>query len=197
MKTKETRTILAKIDSITDGIEYISSERNNLFMALFDISMEHAKSILILIEKGKFGSAYALARPLIETFIRAAWVQNCATDVEIERFSQRDKINKNFGILISEVEESTKWPDVFSQIKEGLYNNLNSYTHGGNQLTARRFKDEKLVHIPDNDEINVLLRLSVLVSFLCFTSVSETAEIDNAATIANELNEEMKSNIFN
>ena len=197
MKTKETRKILAKIDSITEGIEYTSSEKNNLFMALFDISMEHAKSIVILIENGKFGSAYALARPLIETFIRAAWVQNCATDVEVERFSQRDKINKELGVLISEVEESNKWPGVFSQIKENLYKNLNSYTHGGNQLTARRFKDEKLVHNPDVDEINVLLRLSVLVSFLCITSVSETAEINNAATIAKELNEEMKSEIFN
>ena len=53
------------------------------------------------------------------------------------------------------------------------------------------------MHNPDVDEINVLLRLSVLVSFLCITSVSETAEINNAATIAKELDEEMKSEIFN
>ena len=65
MKTKETRSVLSKIDKATDGIEYSSSEKNNLFMALFDISLEHAKSILILIENGKFGSAYALARPLV------------------------------------------------------------------------------------------------------------------------------------
>jgi hypothetical protein len=72
-------------------------------MALFDISIEHATSIVILIENDKFGSAYTLARPLIETFIRGAWVQNCATQVEVERFSQRDKIKKDFGTLIEEV----------------------------------------------------------------------------------------------
>lgn len=197
MTTKQTRTILAKIDAVTNSIEYTSSEKNNLLMALFDVSMEHSKSIVILIENGKFGSAYALTRPMLETFIRGAWVQNCASEEEIKRFAQRDKINKNFGVLVAEVENSTQWPKVFSQIKEKLYKNLNSYTHGGNQLTARRFQDNNLVHIPDTEEINVLLRLSALISFLCFTSIAETATINNAASIAKELNEEMKEKLFN
>ena len=68
-------------------------KKNNLLMALFDISLEHAKSILILIENGKFGSAYALARPLVESFLRGAWIQNCATDAEVTRLSDKDKIN--------------------------------------------------------------------------------------------------------
>ena len=196
MKTADTRTILVKIDAVINGVEYTSSERNNLFMALFDVSMEHAKSILILIENGKFGSAYALARPMLETFIRGAWFQNCATDGEVERFVKRDKKDREFGLLVSEVEASAQWPNTLSQIKKQLYKNLNSYTHGGNQITARRFTDDQLVHTPDKGEINSLLSLSTLVSFLCFTSIAETASIKNAASIAEELNEAIQNKLF-
>lgn len=196
MKTADTRTILAKIDAVVNGFEYTSSERNNVFMALFDVSMEHAKSILILIENGKFGSAYALTRPMLETFIRGSWFQNCATDGEVERFVKKDKINKEFGLLVSEVETSAQWPNALSNIKEQLYKNLNSYTHGGNQITARRFTDDQLVHIPYKDEINSLLSLCALVSFLCFTSIAETARIENAASIAGELNEVIQNKLF-
>ena len=51
---------------------------------------------------------------------------------------KRDKIDKEFGLLVSEVEASAQWPNTLSQIKKQLYKNLNSYTHGGNQITARQ-----------------------------------------------------------
>ena len=197
MKTAETRRILAKIDSAINGAEFTSSEKSNLLMALFDVSIEHAKSITILIENGKFGSAYALGRSMFETFIRGAWIQYCATNEEIKRFSQRDRIKKEFGELIAEVEITKKWPNLFSQIKDKSYKNLNSYTHGGNQILSRRFKDGNLMHFPDIDEINALLRLSALVAFLCFLSISEVATIKNAALIAEDLNKEMKDTLFN
>ncbi len=196
MKIKETRSILARIDKATDGIEYTSSERSNLFMALFDISLEHAKSIVILIENGKFGSAYTLARPLIETFIRGAWVQKCATQVEVERFSQRDKIKKDFGTLIEEVESKTGWPDFFSWIKDNLYKNMNSYTHGGNQLTARRFAGDSLVHVPDVEEINALCRLSAMVSFLCLTSIANCAVITDIKNLVVDLDSEIDNKLL-
>ena len=196
MKIKETRSILAKIDKVTDGIEYTSSERSNLFMALFDISLEHAKSIVILIENGKFGSAYTLARPLIETFIRGAWVQSCATQVEVENLSQRDKINKNFGTLIDEVESKTGWPDFFSWIKNNLYKNMNSYIHGGNQLAARRFSGDSLIHIPDVEEINALCRLAAMVSFLCLTSIANCAAISDIDNLVADLDSDIHSNLL-
>jgi hypothetical protein len=196
MKIKETRSILATIDKATDGIEYTSSERSNLFMALFDVSMEHAKSIIILIEHGKFGSAYALARPLLETFIRAAWIQNCATEIEVERLAKRDKIKKNFGVLIEEVERKTGWPDFFSWIKDNILKNMHSYTHGGKELAARRFKGDKLVHMPDVGEINALCRLSAIISFLCLTSVAESAEIPDIDNLAMKLNHQIKTKLL-
>lgn len=196
MKIKETRSILAIIDKATDGIEYTSGERSNLFMALFDISFEHAKSIAILIENGKFGSAYALSRSLIESFIRGAWIQNCATQVEVERLSQRDKINKEFGKLIEEVEASREWPDFFSWIKDNLFKNMHSYTHGGNQLTARRFAGDSLVHLPDVEEINALCRLAVTVSFLCLTSVAKCAVVKDIDKLVADLDNKIRNNLL-
>jgi hypothetical protein len=165
-------------------------------MALFDISLEHGKSIVILIENAKFGSAYALARPLIETFIRAAWVQNCATQIEVERLSNRDKINKNLGALIEEVETKTGWPNFFSWIKDNLYKNMHSYTHGGNQLTARRFSDDSLVHIPDVEEVNALCRLAAIVSFLCLTSIAKCAAVTDIDNLVVELENKIRNNLL-
>jgi len=196
MKIKETRSVLAKIDKATDGIEYSPSEKNNLFMALFDISLEHAKSILILIENGKFGSAYALARPLVESFIRGAWIQNCATDTEVTRLSEKDKINKDFSVLIDEVEGTTGWPNFFSWVKDNLYKNMNSYTHGGNQLVARRFSGDSLIHIPDVQEINALLGLATIVGFLCLTSIANHATIKDIDNLVADLDNKIHTNIL-
>ena len=171
MKIKETRSILAEIDANLEGIEFISDDRNDFSLPLFDISIDHAKSIIILCENGIFSSAYALARPMFECYVRASWLQNCATEEQISKIKEKDKFPLNLGQMIEAIEAPDDMPKALSNMKSLLIKNLHSYTHGGVQLTARRYSGTDLVHKPDQDEVNGLLRMLSLIAFLSFVAI--------------------------
>lgn len=176
MKIIETRKILSQIDNELEGIEFISDGRNDISLALFDISFDHSKSILILCESGIFSSAYALARPMFECFVRAAWLQYCASDRQIENIKKKDNFPLSLGELIKAVETNNDWPKGLSSMKKLLIKNMNSYTHGGMQLAARHFSGLNLVHIPDRDEVNALLRMLSIISFLSFFEIVKISD---------------------
>ena len=171
MKIKETRSILAEIDANLEGIEFISDHRNDFSLPLFDISIDHAKSIIILCENGIFSSAYALARPMFECYVRASWLQNCATEEQISKIKEKDKFPLNLGQMIKAIEAHDNMPKALSNMKSLLIKNLHSYTHGGVQLTARRYSGTNLVHKPGQDEVNGLLRMLSLIAFLSFIAI--------------------------
>ena len=171
MKIKETRSILAEIDANLEGIEFISDDKNDFSLPLFDISIDHAKSIIILCENGIFSSAYALARPMFECYVRASWLQNCATEEQISKVKEKDKFPLNLGQMIEVIETPDDMPKALSNMKSLLIKNLHSYTHGGVQLTARRYSGTDLVHKPDRDEVNGLLRMLSLIAFLSFVAI--------------------------
>jgi hypothetical protein len=65
-----TRKTLAIIDEEIDGVGFEPTIKNKLSAPLFDIAQAHAKAIVILLEAPIYASAYALVRPLIESFVR-------------------------------------------------------------------------------------------------------------------------------
>ena len=99
-------------------------------------------------------------------------------------------------MLIDEVECTTGWPNFFSWVKDNLYKNMNSYTHGGNQLAARRFSGDSLIHIPDVPEINALLGLATIVGFLCLTSIANHATIKDIDNLVADLDNEIHTKIL-
>lgn len=171
MKIQETRSILAEIDANLEGIEFIADDRNDFSLPLFDISIDHAKSIIILCENGIFSSAYALARPMFECYVRASWLQNCATEEQIAKIKEKDIFPLNLGQMIEAIETPEDMPKALSNMKNLLIKNLHSYTHGGVQLTARRYSGTDLVHKPDKDEVDGLLRMLSLIAFLSFVAI--------------------------
>ena len=105
-KLKHARSLLSQINHEIDGVEFISKgDRNRVAGALFDIVLDHANAIMILIENEIYSSAYALARPLFEGFVRASWLLNCSTDDEIELLVEKDKFKKSFGEMLECVEK--------------------------------------------------------------------------------------------
>lgn len=186
MKTQSTREILSLIDNAWEGIEFIADERNDFSLALFDISFEHCKSILVLCENGHFASAYALARPMYECFTRAAWIQYCATPSHIEKVKKVDKFPLTLRKLVKNIEAKTRWPQALSKMFQYLINNMHSYTHGGTQLVARRFHGENLVHIPDKAEVNALFRLLLIIAYVAFV---ETIKISENTSKVQEFND--------
>jgi hypothetical protein len=193
---KFTRTILSKIDNELEGLSYDANDRNNLSSALFDIAIDHSKSIIILLENGIYSSAYSLVRPMFESFVRAAWVQHCATDEQIKKVITKDKFPLSLGEMLDAVEKDRDWSRTLSKIKESAITNMHSYTHGGMQLIARRFTGSELVHIPDPEEVNELLKFLAIMSFLSFNEmvlISKSTEKDG---FAKEIYKEISIKLF-
>lgn len=197
MKISQTRNILAQIDKEIEGMEFTSDDRKDVSLSLLDVSFDHAKSILILCENGIFSSAYALARPMFECFVRGVWVQYCASDEKLEKIREKDDFPRQLGVMIKAVEEATSWPKGLSNIKKLLLSNMHSYTHGGIQLTARRFSGNSLVHLPDKEEVNALLRMLSIISFLAFIEIVQMSGISNKDHFIGKIQLEIEDKLLN
>lgn len=178
-----TRNLLANIDENVHLLAFDgTSDRNRISAALFDITHDHAKAILISLENSLFASAYALARPLFETFVRAAWIQYCANENEINHVIKKDEFKLEFGEMLSAIEERRDWEKTLSKVKKTTWKTMHSFTHGGKQLIARRFKDNYIEHDVDELELMGILQFVALISFLSLNEMIEMSigyETDN------------------
>jgi hypothetical protein len=68
--------------------------------------IEHQESILLLIMHDKAGSASALFRPVVEGAYRALWINLPATDAEVKKFNEKDKIDLGFGEIASALDNA-------------------------------------------------------------------------------------------
>lgn len=120
---------------------YTPNLRNTVFHALADLVPEHFGAIILLVEQRQFfGSAFALLRPLIETYLRAIWVNSIASDEELAMISQGAKELPKFSVCRAAVEAYFAQNGV-----SGLYDmhsdfvkSLHGFTHSGlEQITNR------------------------------------------------------------
>ncbi len=167
------KELLEKFKFEMDGVALNNNDKNILSAALFDISLDHSRAILKLLdaEDPNCASAYALVRPMFECFIRASWIFDCSTISEIEYIKKRDKFPFRYTQMISAVEKSNNWPETLTLAFKRGKKYFHSFTHGGMQIISRRFQDNYIIHNIDKNEIQDLLRFIVLISFLSFIGI--------------------------
>lgn len=156
-------------------------------LALFDLSHEHALSIVVLLERNNFGSAYALLRSCIEAYIRGVWLYKCAPEDKIGTF-----INK-----------SKKWPSLSQQVKaidqlldtEGFFSGrflgktmgqLDALNHGVSLQIQRRLEDRSLGIVEKPQEKTEFIKEVVLISILAHAGM---VEIIKSKDMADKLDE--------
>ncbi len=63
--------------------------RNRVVAACFAVALDHFDAVLALLGRNPkiYSSAFALTRLVFESYIRGMWLKYCATDDEIENFS--------------------------------------------------------------------------------------------------------------
>ena len=170
---ESTKKILENIETELAGLGFEKSHRNVLSVALFDVSLDHANGIIILLANKKpiIPSAYALVRPMFECFVRGAWLQHCATDEQIEQIIQKDSFPLRFKEMLDAAEQENKWPATLTEIMKRAIKNMHSYTHGGMEIISRRFKDGVLEHVPDEKEISDILTFIAILSYVSFCQI--------------------------
>jgi hypothetical protein len=123
---------------------YLDDRRTVIVIGFIDQIIEHHESMLLLLRNGKTGSAFALARSVVEGMYRGMWINFVATDVQIERFERTDEIGLNMTELACAIDAGYHAEDFFKDLKRRSWDALNSYTHTGMLQLGRRFREHNV-----------------------------------------------------
>ena len=113
---QESREIHTWTISSLDDILFPVNKRLLLSIAAFDVVLDHFTGITALTENRVYGAAFALVRPLFETFVRAVWLKDCGTDQDLLLF-ERDEFSRSCGQALREIEQ-------LESFKSGALSNL-------------------------------------------------------------------------
>jgi hypothetical protein len=98
---------------ILGGHSFPDDRRTYTVIGFITVLIELQESILLLVLYDKPGSAAALLRTVVESAYRALWVNLPASDAEIEKFNQKDKIDLGFGEIAEAVDDAYSTADFF------------------------------------------------------------------------------------
>jgi len=92
------------------------------------------------------GSAFALARSIVESMYRGSWVNLCATEEQIRAFEVNDVFPLGIGEMARALDETygAAAGGCFADLKKRGWPGLCSYAHSGVLQLDRRFKDQKV-----------------------------------------------------
>lgn len=168
---QESREIHTWTLSSLEGIPFPVNKRLLIAIAALDVVLDHFTGITALIEKRVYGAAFALARPLFETFVRAVWLKDCGTDKDLAEF-ERDQFSRSFGQALKEIEQLESFKSgALSNLKKQAWSAMSSYTHGGYQQIARRVKGKTIDPNYTDEEIIEVLRLSQAFAMMAFIQI--------------------------
>lgn len=113
----------------------------------------------------------ALLRCAFEAAVRGIWLFRCASDIEIDRF-RRDKIEKNFGDLVADVESALQMPGgALSHIRRSSWHAMCSYAHAGYLQAVRRITPTDIGANYSEAEENEILSLADFSLVLASTTM--------------------------
>jgi hypothetical protein len=167
------------LDRQTDGVALNANRRTLLAAGCLDMAVEHQKAITLLIENKLSGSALSLVRLLFESYIRGLWLKYCATDSDLERFSQDKDIGK-FSDILAAVEQNEGYKSgILSQAKLRSWQTMNSFTHTGISQVSRRHSEGYVEANYSDDELIEAIQFSCAIGWLVAIAICDLA--DNVA----------------
>ena len=158
--------------------------------SLFQHALDIADATVILVRKGLPGPALALARPLVESWLRGVWATKCANDLEIGKFLDTgrpgpwrleelsESIKERIPTDAKWLEETTGQPEVRSM--------LHDFTHGGSRQVQYRFGGETIGSIQSIESmvpIKLQVALLQLGNEIREKCVTQLCEIMNDETL--------------
>jgi hypothetical protein len=161
---QSTKPILAKYGFPDD-------HRTVTVIGFISVIIEHQESVLLLVMHNDVGSASALVRPIVEGAFRGLWINLPATDEEVKKFNDEDKIEAQFGEIATALDAAYGTGNFFQEFKTRSWKHLNSYTHGGMHQIGRRFVKHEVANNYSEDEIyemTTTVTTMVLILTSCF-----------------------------
>ena len=166
-------------------LEIKTADESRIPGLLFDLTLEHHVGIVHLITGRMYGSAFALIRSEFEAFVRAVWLQICATSQEINDVVTKDSRKLKFGEMITAIEDHQDFSDkVLSGLKANAWDTMNGYTHGGRHQIARRMKGDIIEPNYDPEEVIEALKAS---GFIALMALRQIARLADSGDLENEV----------
>ena len=145
----------------TNGRNFAVDRRGKVAVALLQHSLDVADAIIILATKLP-GPALALARPLLESFVRGVWMLKCATDEQIERFAEGNP--PGFSDLLQAMNDDDTAKIHASWIRQNMAANkkyFHDFTHGGIEHALRRIGETAIEPNYPEHELEYLVGLVI------------------------------------
>ena len=149
--TKETVEHLNRIETVIGEAKRLLSRhgypdtlRTVILAGCLDQMIEHHEAMLLLIRNGKVGSAFTLARSIVESMYRGLWLNFCGTDAQVEQFERKDELPLTMAEMADAIDEKYRAEGFFADLKKRAWPALNSYTHTGMLQLGRRFTGHKV-----------------------------------------------------
>ena len=167
----DSERLIQWLDQNIDGVEYEASDRSKIACACLDMALEHQKAIVLLSAKKLHGSAAALVRSIFESYVRGVWFYHSATEQELERFKEKDKLDKTIQELIDDLEKKPPFTEgTLSNVKKVSWDVMNSFTHSGLYQVIRRHKGDEMS--PNYSDKEIIDALESANSFAILTGIA-------------------------
>ncbi len=184
-KLKSSEEMVLEVKRTLNKDKTADDERSTSVVGLIDQALEHHAAIILLLRSELAGSAFALARSVIEILVNGVWLTACATDEEVMKFIQKDKIELTFGERAEAIDE-TLGLEYFAEFKKQSWKTLNSYTHTGMLQIGRRFTGDRLApSYTDAEKFEVLRAITSSVLLLVRPFLARQGHLDSAKEIDN------------
>ena len=162
------KVVRNRLQQMLSELGYACEDINNLLAAYTDIALEHHESIYLLINQKFYGSAFALVRPLFDTFYRAHWVYGCATKDQVHEICNNDSFKfPKMSDMVQSIDEKYASDTFFSSIRDSSWSAMCSYTHTGLLQISRRFTGNTIKpNYNDGEILEVLNSTNVVIMFI-------------------------------
>lgn len=146
------------------GQDMLGSMRNRVAAACYAIAQEHHHAIVTLIRHRLYASAFALLRIEFEACVRGLWLQDCASEKDVERFANGEEPPR-IRELIEAVEEAAGCSEgYFSDIRQRFWGSMCGYTHTGGLHVQRWNTADAVEPAYAPQEVLEVLRFAELIA---------------------------------
>ena len=157
---------------LIDGLTFDNCAKNIISVSLADLSIEHNRSINLLVQNYNYGSAFALIRLQLEACVRSIWFYHCAKETEVESFLNNGDPPK-IQPMIDAIETIEGYTEkLLSSVKSKYWKNFNSFTHGGDFHVRSRINASDVASNYNSEQIIKLIHFSTKISLFSATTIS-------------------------
>ena len=163
-----------------DGKETASHLRNRLSGGCFDLGIEHYNGIVLLVSAAFHAPAFALMRPLYESYVRGLWLCNCADENQLTDFTRG--ISKSLDRMVRELEKHADYgTGALAYTQARVKSSFDHFVHSGYLAVVRRQTDDAIEPTYELKELFEVLDFADATGGLCAIEIAQLARQEGVA----------------